>query len=303
MTEPRIPLILGILKNANGRTVTTSELRRAIPAYRDSEHGRALLRSDLDDLRNRGAIHTTITDSWAGNRDGVRLRGGGKPPELHLTVAEHAVLNRARGEFRRGARTPPVFTVGPEAPPNAYLDDFMRLLRVVEEHGADQGPDQANPIRVGELTVVLGLTRDRVVLLLRDADDLRASGLLTGLRVLYDEDTDSDEAGEELAADNDDIVAVAITRSAPGRRPSPTLGLGLDDLGQFAYNRGECNDRLDLLYEALRSWGEDDPDYYAGQTAIEKLHAWRDMRPLEAIKHPMNPAPPVGIFEELDKFF
>ena len=289
----RIAHLLGFLRAAGDRTVNTHGLRMQISAYAygDDDGGGRRLQTDLKVLKARGLIRTTVTDRWAGNRDGVRVLQEGKPTGLHLTTEQHRVLTRARREFRRGTPTVSVLNDGPDSPQARSLDEFMRFLRVVEEHGADQGDTQADPMRVGELAVLLGVTRDRVVELIRDADDLREMNLFTGLTVRYDDDTDTDEAGEELAADNDDIIAVAIIRTRTSSRPSPTLGIGLDELGRFAYNRRECDDRLDLLYEAAAAWGEKDPDHHDAQEAIHKLHRWRQMIPGKAVKSPLDAAP------------
>lgn len=289
-TQP-IAQLLGVLRAARGETVTTDQLRNKVSAYRDSDLGRRRLQRDLNVLTARGLIRTAVTDDRAGNRDGVQLITYQKPPDFQLTTAQHAVLTRARREFRRGTPTVSALPDGPDSPQARALDELMRLLRVVEEHGADQGDAQADPMRVGELAVLLGVTRDRVVELIREADDLRDTGLFPGLIVRYGEDTDTDEAGEELAADNDDIAAVAIIRTKARPRPRPTLGLGLDELGRFAYTRQECDDRLDLLGKAVTAWGRDDPDYVDAHKARFKLQQWNETLKVAASKPAPVPVP------------
>ena len=280
MTDSQpIAQLLGALHAARGRTVTTDQLRRKVPAYRSGDLGRRRFQRDLNVLKTRGLIETTVTDPVAGNRDGVRLVTCEKPYYLHLTTTEHAILTRARGEFRRGTPTVSPLPDGPDSPQSRALDELARLLRVVEEHGAAQGEAQADPIRIAELAVLLGVTRDRIVELVREADDLRDTGLFPGLIVTYGDDTDTDEIGEELAAGNDDIVAVAIIRTKSRPRPNPNLGLGLDELGRFGYNRKECDDRIQLLRDAMTAWGSGDPDYYDADSALNKLGGWRDSLP------------------------
>lgn len=287
-TQP-IAQLLAALHGARGRTVTTDHLRNKIAAYREGEPGRRRLQRDLNVLGARGLVVTAITDDIAGNRDGVRLVRCDKPALWHLNVQEHAVLTRARREFRRGALTVSALPDGPDSPEVRALDELMRLLRIVEEHGANQGHAQADPMRVGELAGLLGVTRDRVVDLIREADDLRDTGLFPGLLVAYGEDSDTDELGEELAADNDDVTAVAIIRTAARPRSNPTLGLGLDELGRFAYTARECRDRLDLLREARDAWGPEDPDDFKVERAYFKLESWFSSLPRPSLPHSTEP--------------
>ena len=280
MTDSQpVAQLLGVLRAARGRTVLTDHLRSSIPAYGCGDLGRRRLQRDLNILTTRGLVTTTITDDLAGNRDGVRLVTYTKPMEFHLTSAEHLALAQARAALRLGVVAVSPLPDGPATPQAQSLDELMRLLRIVEERGVDQGVSQNDPVRVGELAVLLGVTRDRVVELIREADDLREAGLFPGLIVRYGDDTDTDELGIALADDFDDVVAVAIIRTTAKPRSSLNLGLGLDELGRFAYTRAECDDRLLLLEEAMDTWGEDDRDFDTYESAHLKLMSWRDTLP------------------------
>ncbi len=67
-------------------------------------------------------------------------------------------------------------------------------------------------------------------------------------------------------------------------RCNPTLGLGLDELGRFAYTRAECDDRLALIEQALDAWAPRHAPEGVGllQTARDKLEGWRRMLPVNA---------------------
>jgi hypothetical protein len=125
-------------------------------------------------------------------------------------------------------------------------------------------------IDLAELCTLLGSPRHA---LLRALHEPRENGLFPGLTIVYDDNDHPDDAVDR----GDDINAVTIIRSTGRPRRNPTLGLGLDELGRFAYTVGECQDRLDLISTALTDRVPDNaPDLRRPlENARDELEGWQ----------------------------
>lgn len=250
--------------------VTTDQIRDRVPAYAgDDEASRKRLQRDISVLASRGIVERCVTDDYlADNRDGVRLVEELKPEIYELTAEEHDAIAQARRALRPGPLAPAL----PDGPPDKHAADIdlhMRLLRAVEEHH-DQLP-------LDELAGLLGTTRAKTIEALRALDDLRGTGAFTGLTAVYD---DRDLTDDEIDR-GDDIEAVMIIRPAERPRRNPLLGLGLDELGRFAYTWHECEDRLDLIRTALQTWAPEHAPHLAEHlhNAKFKLINWQNELP------------------------
>lgn len=265
----RMLALLALLREnrrPNAPAVTTDQIRDRVPAYAgDDEASRKRLGRDISVLAARGIVERCVTDDYlADNRDGVRLIEEIKPEIYELTPDEHDAIAQARRALRPGPLAP-ALPDGPASPQAADLDLHMRLLRAVEEHH-DQVP-------LDELVSLLGVPRARAVEALRALDDLRGTGAFTGLTPVYD---DRDATDDEIER-GDDIEAVMIIRRAERPRRNPLLGLGLDELGRFAYTWHECEDRLDLIRTALTTWAPEHAPHLREplETAKTKLRNWQ----------------------------
>ena len=249
----RVVALLSLLRKARGRVVTTSEIRRRLPVYggadEPGEGERRLLTRDLSLLVARGMVRTEVTQGDACERDGVLLVENVKPDQYRLTSDEHAALTCTR-EALRPAPVPsalPPADRGPADPETSRdLDLLLRLLRVIEEH--------EDGLSLDRLAELVAAPRRAVVDALRHADELRGhdalgGDLFPGLSLAYDDE----EHDEDAQARGDDISAATIVRP-PRARPHPAANLGLDELGRFGYTVEECQDRLDLIEQALAGW-------------------------------------------------
>ena len=105
-------------------------------------------------------------------------------------------------------------------------------------------------------------------------DDLRGTGPFTGLTVVYAEG--SDDLDDDALERGDGIQGVMIVRGERPRR-NPLLGLGLDELGRFAYTWHECEDRLQLIRAALADWAPEHAPHLQEplENARRKLSGWQ----------------------------
>lgn len=271
----RMAAILRRLARAEGRLVSTVDLRRLCPddyeihdrLTPDEVEARARkFRHDIGQLRQRGFVETGITASQTDmdNRQGVRLvRYVDKNPDLHLEPAEHDALNRARARLRPG---PPVVEV--QGGRGHRLDLALAVVRHLEEQGTDwvtgQGLAehlQVSPARL--LEALDALTED----VARSQD--RGQPIVDDLQV----ERQRDEVTREIVGFRVRIADAGPAR-AWARSTSPTFGRGMHHLGRFAYTPAETDERLSLLADALQHPDTPADDVQDLLRADGKLRQW-----------------------------
>ncbi len=271
----RLTRLLAFLRRNHRAAVTTRHIAQSIAEYGDDKAGRFLLARDLRMLRSRGMVATGLTEGPATNRDGVRIVAWDKPAGYVLTAAEYTALTAARRHLRRGAPVVSALPDGdPAVPLPAGFDSLLRLVRVCEEQGGD--------VSVSDLCRLLDLPRPAVLGLVEDLADLRDTGdarLFTTVADVYCRcpDCQADPDGE-TAASHGEALAVAVVRTDRAKPlATQTKGLGLDELGRFAYTFAEVQDRLALIDQALDGWAQTHSHWDVPhlQTAQGKLMHWR----------------------------
>lgn len=253
-------LILKLLGDADGRTVSSEDLRKAIPEYRGpvGSAGQRRFERDKEELRDRGLIESDLSVPGARRRKGVRLRRVDKPSSWELTVREHAAVRRAR---QRSAGPIPSVSDGGSSR-GAGLGTALDALRVLEEHGGVMSG--------AELAAELHIRVESVVRALRELHTANV-----GIDYLFDtvlildlfEDSDVDEPPERQPAN----VTAMVKRTGDSTRP--LHGAGLSALGRFAYSAGETRDRLAAI-DTAREERHPDDDLDALESARAKLVSW-----------------------------
>jgi hypothetical protein len=271
----RMAALLRRLARAEGRLVSTVELRRLCPddygadenmASKEIEARARTFRRDIEHLRRRGFIETGFTALRADmdNRQGVRLRRHvEKNPALHLTPREHGALNRARARLRPG---PALVEVLPGR--GKPLDVALAVVRYLEEQGTGwaSGRHLADilDMPVGRLLAALDPLVENPV---RDPAPERP--VVDELQV----ERQFDPVTEEIVGFR---VRIAEARSSrrPGRSVSPTYGRGMHHVGRFAYTPVETRERLSLIAEAMEDPETAATDVLTLHRAGDKLRQW-----------------------------
>lgn len=270
----RMAAILRRLARAEGRLVSTVELRRLCPEYyeirdgmeqKDIEARARKFRHDIEQLRRRGFIETGFTADQPDmdNRQGVRLvQYVDKAPGLHLTRGEHDALNRARARLRPGPAR-----VDFQGGRGQLLDLALAVVRYLEEQGTDWTSGR-------HLADVVGVPVDRLLAAL-DAfvenpvhDPLPEKPVVDGLDV----EREYDAEFEEIVGFRVRIAGAPSARA--GRSVSPTYARGMHHIGRFAYTPAETGERLSLIAEAIADSGTRATDVLALTRAGDKLRQW-----------------------------
>lgn len=118
-------------KNRGERSITSATIRERMgDVYSAGDAGDRKWRRDIRILRERGLIETDMPP----NRTGISLQVPAKPARLHLTMAEHRAINRARRALRPGIST--VSPLGARSgAARLEIDEVTRILRFLEENG------------------------------------------------------------------------------------------------------------------------------------------------------------------------
>lgn len=271
----RMAAILRRLARAEGQLVSTVQLRRLCPDDYEIHDGLTAeetaararkFRHDIEHLRRRGFVDTGLTAAQADmdNRQGVRLVGYmDKDPDLHLTPAEHAALNRARALLQRGPGAVEI-----QRGRGNRLDVALAVVRHLEEQdhreATGQGLAEALKVPVARLLDGLDALEEDVA---RSQD--RGQPIVHGLRV----ERQYDEVNGELVGFHVYLADDRSSRDA-ARSKSPTFGQGMHHLGRFAYTPAETDERLSLVTEAMQHPDTPASDVERLHTAAGKLHDW-----------------------------
>lgn len=242
-------------READRQAVKSTEIQESMRGVYDGAAGARMWRRDIRTLRDRGLIESDLSTPETPNRTGIRLCIPPKPERLHLTEAEHHAICRAREVLRPG-----ISAVSPLAEPGADqidIDHATRIIRHLEENDDE--------VELAQLSRWLELSEGRVYELLdvltKESVDTR--GLVRSIEFGYADDEEAEEGP----------TTVRVFRGRIGRH-SPTLGIGMDELGFFPYSLAETDDRLALIDEALQT------DAVPGdrkplESARDKLAEWR----------------------------
>lgn len=270
----RLAAILRTLASTPTAPVHSDDLRRLSPDY-DGDGGDRTLRRDLRALRSARYIRTDITSDHTQRRTGVQLSIDRKEEAFHLSRGEHAALVRARADQQLAPFQHP--TSGR----TSHLMTGLDIVRYLEETGRPAtGSQLAADLEQSpaDLNAAVKALVDN-----RPLDRSAVPGLAEQHE--YNEDADRDDDGSE---DDDEKATVndldwtislsgvedlhVVVDDAPG--PSPTLQIGLHQLGRFAYSLDETRDRLNLISAALTSPNTNDPDRRSLLSAHDKLTSW-----------------------------
>lgn len=226
---------LRIARHRGQRSVTSRDIRRKMAGEYAGEGGDRKWRRDIRTLRDRGLIATDLPPGGSG----ITLRIPPKPAHLHLTIAEHDAINRARQALRPGVS---VVSPSGRGRPRAEIDNVGVILRFLEAEG-----DEVEFARLAEwLEVSERRAFELVDHLAREGVFHR--GLVASMVIHY-----RDQYG-----DSDDVLPQSVSvfrgqRVLPGQCDGrrPTRFLGMDELGFFPFSLAETNERLALIDEAL----------------------------------------------------
>jgi hypothetical protein len=257
----RLLTILRCLRDANNRgerSITSAKIReRMVDVYAAGDAGDRKWRRDVRTLRQRGLIETDLPP----NRTGISLRVPAKPARLHLTMAEHRAINRARRALRSGISTvsPLRATSGTAA---LEIDEVTRILRFLEENGDE--------VELRQLAQLLGVSGRQAFELLDvlTREGVFREGIVASVEFGYSDADETDHDDDPLP----DTVSVFRGRVDPR---SPTRWRGMDQLGLFPYSLPETDDRLALIDEALASNRIADDLHPALRSARRKLAEWK----------------------------
>ncbi len=253
----RLLTILRCLRDAKNRgepSATSTRIQELMGVVYAGDAGDRKWRRDIRILRERGLIETDLPP----NRTGICLRVPAKPQRLHLTVEEHAAINRARRLLRPG-----ISTVSPLEPASGAagleIDEVTRVLRFVEENGDE--------VELGQLAQWLGVSERQVCELLDvlTREGVFREGIVASVQFGYS----GDETDDEPLPDT-----VSLFRGRVDPR-SPMRWRGMDQLGFFPYSLQETEDRLALIDEALAADGIPDDLDPALHSARRKLGEWK----------------------------
>lgn len=229
------------------------------------ESGRKLWQRDLRLLRDRGYLESRLSNPDSGQSEMLRAISMDKPRDCWLTAAEHRALGRAR-ERQCDRDSSPPGTWGNAA----ELDLAFHLMRLIEE--------RLDAVQIVEFCAELGITETQGRHLL-DLLDVVFNAESARLNFVWP-DADDDEDVEH--AEDDSLIDPTGVGFMPPFRNfdiAPLDGVGMAELGRFAYSRWECIDRIRIINRALDDPATSPEDVALLESAKAKLDRWRSMLP------------------------
>ena len=253
--------------NANQTVANGETIRARMGDVYKGDSGRRMWRRDLRTLRDRGLIETDLTTATTPNRAGIRSRLPLKPARLHLTLAEHEAITRARQALRPGISAAAPLSLSPDDP-RREVADVLAILRFLEEH--------EDEVEIAVLADWLEIPYDAAFQLL---DTLTSEGVFDN-QLIASFHFGYGGSDEEADDDSDDApTTVSVLRGGRPDQRRPMRGLGMDKLGFFPYSPAETDERLTLIQQALASDKVPDELKPRLHSAAEKLSEWRGQLP------------------------